>query len=104
MTHGFESEPEGGKRCDVCYLIRLEETARRAHHSSILYFGTTLTISPHKDSQKINIMGTSLSEKYSVRYLAYDFKEENGFLKSVKQSKQLGLYRQRYCGCYYSKL
>ena len=100
---GLESEPEGGKRCNKCFLIRLEFTAKKASELNFDYFGTTLTVSPHKNEQLINQIGEILQEKYKKNYLFADFKKKNGYLNSIKLSKQHNLYRQNYCGCKYSK-
>ena len=98
---GLEDEPEGGARCPVCFRLRLEKTAKLAQ-GKFDYFGTTLSVSPHKDVYLINQIGKSLEEKYGVKFLYADFKKENGFLKSINLSKKYELYRQDYCGCEYS--
>ncbi len=67
-------------------------------------FGAVLTISPHKDAGKINELGKKIGERYGIPFLESDFKRRDGFKKSVEISKELGLYRQDYCGCIYSKI
>lgn len=96
-------EPEGGERCHQCYRLRLEEAARMAADRGFDYFTTTLSISPHKDAQKLNEIGEELSAQYGVRYLYSDFKKKNGYKRSCELSVKYGLYRQDYCGCSYSK-
>jgi len=98
---GLECEPEGGKRCFKCYELRLEKTASLAKGYD--FFGTTLTISPLKNSRKINEIGLILEEKYGIKYLLSDFKKKEGYKKSILLSKEYNLYRQNYCGCVYSK-
>ena len=98
-ARGVEGEPEGGKRCTRCFLLRLEETAKTAREQGFAYFGTTLTVSPHKDAELLNTMGRALGEKYGVKWLPSDFKKRNGYLRSIQLSKEYGLYRQEYCGC-----
>jgi epoxyqueuosine reductase len=98
---GRENEPEGGKRCPVCFRFRLEETLRQARELGIARFTTTLTISPHKDFEVIKNIGASLSPE---GFLAYNFKKEDGFKRSNKFSREHELYRQDYCGCLYSRL
>jgi len=66
-------------------------------------FTTTLTISPHKDHEMINKIGEKISKRYNVNFLKSNFKENNGFNKSLEHSKKHKLYRQNYCGCKYSK-
>ena len=96
---GLEKEPEGGARCAVCFQLRLEETARMAAEWGFDYFGTTLTVSPHKNAEVINAIGEKLAGEYEVKWLPSDFKKRNGYLRSIQLSKEYGLYRQEYCGC-----
>lgn len=100
---GLENEVEGGARCNKCFLIRLEKTAFIAKQNQFDYFGTTLTVSPHKNEQTINKIGKFLQEKYEINYLLSDFKKQNGYLESINLSKEYNLYRQDYCGCRFSK-
>ncbi len=102
LTKEYKDEPEGGKRCEACYRMRLEETAERARAEGYDLFGAVLTISPHKDARKINEIGRVAGEKYGIPFLESDFKKKDGFKKSVELSRRLGLYRQNYCGCVYS--
>ena len=96
---GLEDEPEGGTRCAVCFRLRLEETARTAAAKGFDFFGTTLTVSPHKNAPLINAIGEELAGKYAVRWLPSDFKKRNGYLRSIQLSREYDLYRQDYCGC-----
>ena len=102
-TEGLENELEGGKRCFLCYNQRLEKTAIIAKENNFDYFCTTLTVSPYKNSQKLNEIGKLLEDKYGVNYLLSDFKKNEGYKKSIELSKEYNLYRQDYCGCKYSK-
>ncbi len=102
IAKGLEKEPERGKRCYKCYELRLEETARIADSLGFDYFCTTLTLSPHKNSNWINEIGESLNNKYLSTYLYSDFKKKNGYKRSIELSLEYNLYRQNYCGCIYS--
>lgn len=101
---GNENDREGGKRCYICYKLRMEETAKKAKELNYDYFSTVLSISPMKNSQWINEIGLELEKKYDVKFLKNDFKKKNRYLRSVQLSKKFNLYRQDYCGCIYSKL
>lgn len=103
MSKGREELSEGGARCFDCYLLRLERTAEVAKEKDFDYFCTTLSVSPHKNSQKLNEIGCFLSQKYDIKYLYSDFKKRNGYKRSIELSAQYKLYRQNYCGCIYSK-
>lgn len=101
---GLENEKEGGARCIKCYYLRLDKTAKLAKEHDYDYFATTLTVSPLKNSQKLNEIGKYLSEKYDIKYLYSDFKKKEGYKHSLELAKKYNLYRQDYCGCIYSKL
>ena len=101
---GLEGCKEGGERCFKCYELRLEYTAKKAQELDYDYFGTTLTVSPYKNSNKLNEIGEMLEEKYKIKYLFSDFKKNNGYKHSIEMSKDYNLYRQDYCGCIYSKV
>ena len=104
VVKGLEGELEGGERCMRCYRLRLEASARYAAEGGFDYFTTTLSISPHKNSRRLNEIGAELSEKYGVRYLFSDFKKKNGYKRSCELSEKHGLYRQDYCGCEFSRV
>jgi predicted adenine nucleotide alpha hydrolase (AANH) superfamily ATPase len=99
---GLEHEPEGGARCRRCFELRLRRTAQEAARLGTDFFGTTLTVSPHKNADVINEIGESLGAEYGVQWLPSDFKKKGGYQHSVALSKEYGLYRQNYCGCTYS--
>lgn len=104
IAKGLENLKEGGERCFKCYNLRLEKTALMALQNHFDYFGTTLTVSPYKNSEKLNEIGSLLEKKYGIKYLYSDFKKKNGYKKSIELSKKYNLYRQDYCGCIYSKI
>ena len=103
MAQGLEDCPEGGERCFRCFDLRLRETAHRAREGRYDYYGTTLTISPLKNAEKLNQIGGALEEEYGISWLPSDFKKRNGYKRSVELSGEYGLYRQDYCGCAFSK-
>lgn len=96
---GLENEREGGARCAVCFKVRLEKTAILAKEKGYQVFGTTLTVSPHKNAELINAIGKSLEKEIGVEFLESNFKKQNGYKRSVELAKENELYRQNYCGC-----
>lgn len=98
----YASEPEGGRRCKLCFEYRLKEAAKQAKKKGFLTFATTLTIGPNKKANVINEIGKRFSQQYGIGFLEADFKKKDGCLKSLRKSKEIGLYRQNYCGCVYS--
>lgn len=103
IAKGLENIPEGGARCNKCFYLRMKKTALVAKENNFEYFGTTLTVSPHKNSQIINEIGGKISKELNIKYLYGDFKKNNGYKKSIELSKEYNLYRQNYCGCMYGK-
>ncbi|MBR6472301.1 MAG: epoxyqueuosine reductase QueH [Firmicutes bacterium] len=103
VAMGLEDRPEGGERCTECFKLRLDRTARAALVMGYPIFGTTLTVSPHKNYQLISAIGTELGDIYGLEFLDMDFKKKAGFQRSIELSKKYGLYRQNYCGCEFSK-
>ncbi len=103
IAKGLEEEPEGGKRCEECFRLRLSYAAKIAKEQGFDYFTTTLSISPLKNSRVLNKVGEEVSGIYGVPHLTSDFKKRNGYKRSVELSKEYELYRQDYCGCVYSK-
>ena len=99
---GLENEPEKGKRCDKCFELRLRKTAQLAKKLGIKNFTTSMVISPHKNFKKLSEIGGRIAKEYNLNYLAIDFKKKDGFVKTNKISRELGLYRQNYCGCKFS--
>ncbi|MDP2935483.1 MAG: epoxyqueuosine reductase QueH, partial [Dehalococcoidia bacterium] len=101
-VRGLEDEPEGGLRCLACYRLRLEETAAIAQAQGFTHFTTTLSISPHKRADAINAIGQEVASRHGLEFYAADFKKKDGFTKSLRLSREAGLYRQDYCGCEFS--
>lgn len=100
---GLESEPEGGKRCEVCIKMRMEKAAKAGKLYNADYFATTLTVSPHKNALFINKTGGELSEESGIPYLVSDFKKKNGYKRSIELCRRYDIYRQNYCGCIFSR-
>ena len=103
IISGYEGDPEGGFRCSLCFTLRLEETARYAKEHGFDCFDTTLSVSPYKSYDTICAIARQLENKYGVEYLAGNYKKKDGYKRSIELSKQLGLYRQHFCGCEFSK-
>lgn len=102
VANGLELEPERGKRCDKCFELRLKKTAEFTKSRGIKTFTTSIVISPHKNFQKLSEIGQQIAQENDLEFLAIDLKKKDGFLKTNKISKELGLYRQNYCGCKFS--
>ena len=102
-------EPEKGERCRRCYEFRLRRAYEYACAGKFDYFCTTLSISPFKDAEKLNVIGQELEQKAKEKskdkiphWLPSDFKKKGGFKRSLELSAEYDLYRQEYCGCVYS--
>ncbi|MCM8787511.1 MAG: epoxyqueuosine reductase QueH [Candidatus Omnitrophica bacterium] len=95
----YKDEKEGGNRCYLCYSLRLFKTYEVMLKNNFDYFTTTLTISPHKKSNTIFEIANKIDKD---KFLAIDFKKQDGFKKTTYKASQFNFYRQNYCGCIYS--
>ena len=98
-SRGLEGEPEGGARCARCFALRLGRTAAFAAARGIGLVASTLTVSPHKNAALVNAAGEAAAREHGLEWLPADFKKKNGYLRSTRIARELGLYRQRTCGC-----
>jgi len=105
VAAGFEHEPEKGARCARCFRYNLGKAAAYAAAHGFEAFTTSLTVSPHKDSGTIFRVARALppSSARAVAFLPEDFKKREGFKLSTRRAAELGLYRQSYCGCEFSR-
>jgi len=101
-VRGLENEPEGGKRCEICFRLRLEKSALQAKELGCALLASTLTIGPNKNAEVINRIGKEVCAPLGIDFLEADWKKNDGFRQSVELSRKLGLYRQHYCGCEFS--
>ena len=102
-ARGLEGEPEGGKRCEACFRLRLRYAAQEAARLRFDYYTTTLSISPMKNAPLLNQLGEEIGREVGVAHLPSDLKKKDGYKRSVQLSKEYDLYRQDYCGCAFSK-
>jgi epoxyqueuosine reductase len=103
VASGLEGEPEDGNRCVACYRLRLEEAACSAAENGCTHLATTLTIAPMKRAVVINPIGHEVAARHGVVFVGEDWKKRDGFKRSIDLSRDLGLYRQNYCGCEFSR-
>jgi epoxyqueuosine reductase len=101
-TLKLKDEPEKGRRCDVCYAVRLGRAAAVCGEMGFGTFTTVMSLSPWKKAAALNRIGRQLARRHGLAFLEADFKKKDGFRKSVAMSREAGLYRQDYCGCVYS--
>jgi predicted adenine nucleotide alpha hydrolase (AANH) superfamily ATPase len=90
-----------GERCRHCYRVRLEKTAQKAVEQGVKVFSTTLLISPYQNRELLLETGHEVARQHGIKFHDEDFRP--GFRQSQAQAKELGLYRQKYCGCIYSE-
>ena len=108
---GLEGEPERGRRCEQCFILRLTETARKAKELGIPYFATTLASSRWKSLDQINRAGLIAEQMVNVQCSMFNgvtFWPQNwrkGGLQERRNQllKEFDFYNQQYCGCEYSK-
>jgi epoxyqueuosine reductase len=95
----LEGEPEGGRRCPVCFRFRLQKTRDFMLENGCEVFATTLTMGSNKSAQLMGKLGQEIGGE---RFLNYDFKKKEGFKRAGELARLWGLYRQHYCGCEFS--
>jgi predicted adenine nucleotide alpha hydrolase (AANH) superfamily ATPase len=98
----LKDRPEGGERCELCFELQLLASAEFAVRIGFRYLTTTLTISPHKDPELINGIGSRICADRGLEWAPKVWRKNDGFRLSVARSREFGLYRQNYCGCTYS--
>ena len=99
----YKDEPEGSKRCKLCYELRMDRSFSYANKQKYDYFTTVMSISNRKNADWINEIGEKLDSKYpNTKYLFADFKKDDGITKNDAMNKELNLYHQDYCGCRFS--
>lgn len=100
---GLEKEKEGGKRCVECYKFRMDKAAKEANKRNFDYYTTTLSVSPYKNFEYIKKIGRDFERDFAAEFLKEDFKKKDGYKRSIELSRKYKLYRQKYCGCEFSK-
>ncbi len=88
-------------RCVRCYAMRLDKTAKTARKMNLDGFTTSLLVSPYQKFEAIVSIGSEMGKRYSIPFYIEDFRV--GYRESIPLSKELGLYRQKYCGCVFSE-
>ncbi len=101
-VEGFENEQENGERCNICYRLRLSDTAQKAADNSFGYIASTLTSGPMKKASIINLIGNEEAESAGLSFIEGDWKKKDGFRRSCELSREYEIYRQNYCGCLFS--
>ena len=102
LTEEYKDESEGGRRCPVCFEMRLEKAAEYAGKHGFDYLATSLTSGRNKFADVINPIGIKAAEKFSIKFFEEDWKKKGRQEKATKMTKEKGIYRQDYCGCIYS--
>jgi ribonuclease HII len=104
LTTGLENEPEGGKRCEICFEMRLFKTVKIAKKYNFEFFSTSLSVSPFKNTELINKIGENLAQKHHLEYFPINIDKKIASKIELELSKKFNFYRQKYCGCLYSKV
>ncbi|MBO7426083.1 MAG: epoxyqueuosine reductase QueH [Clostridiales bacterium] len=91
---------EFSSRCLMCYDMRMDMTAKYAKENGYSAFSTTLLVSPYQQHEAIIESCRKKAEKYGIEFYYYDFRE--GFREGQNMARDIGLYRQKYCGCIFS--
>ena len=95
---GLEDKP--AERCRACFRLRLGMAASHAREAGYDVVATTLTVSPYQDPDAIRDAGESACAAEGIGFLLTDFRAR--YPDAVRRSRELGMYRQDFCGCRYS--
>ena len=87
-------------RCEYCYYSRMDKVFEYAKANGYTMVTTTLLISPYQKHDTIINVCNSLAEKYGVKFMYKDFRPY--FIQGQNKARELGLYRQKFCGCIFS--
>ena len=87
-------------RCDMCYDIRMEAVAKYCAENGYESFCTTLLVSPYQQHDKIAQICEMKASGYGVKFEYIDFRP--GFRQGQDMAREIGLYRQKFCGCIFS--
>jgi epoxyqueuosine reductase len=99
LTDPLADEPEGGRRCPVCFKMRLKKTYEFMQQADCEAFTSTLTMGSNKSGGLIGRLGKEVGGE---QFLLRDFKKKDGFKRAGELARQWDLYRQHYCGCRFS--
>lgn len=105
-VRGLEQEPEGGKRCEICFKMRLLKTASAAKAQNINYFATTLSASPYKNEGIIDRIGQDIAAEFGIHFVKstdFNLNKKELWQKTRELAKKYNFYHQNYCGCLFSK-
>ncbi|MDR2342462.1 MAG: epoxyqueuosine reductase QueH [Campylobacteraceae bacterium] len=102
IVKGLECEKERGKRCEVCFEMRLEVTAKKAKELGERSITTTLFMSPKKSFEQLEEVSSKVACNNDLDVLCFDFRKGGGTNEQFKLSREDRLYHQNYCGCIYA--
>ncbi|MCL2469189.1 MAG: epoxyqueuosine reductase QueH [Alphaproteobacteria bacterium] len=102
-TKGLEAVPERGRRCDVCFTMRLSYTAAFAKAKGFSWFATSLSISRQKDQAQVHRAGHLAAQEGGPAFWDCNWRQQGGLARGAELSREMGFYRQDYCGCLYSR-
>lgn len=88
------------RRCRACYALRLAEACRVAQEHGFEYVGTTLAVSPYQLFETCNDVLERLAAARGLTPVIHDFRPY--YPEATRRSRELGMYRQNYCGCRFS--
>ena len=86
-----------GERCRLCYRPRMERTAHLAREMGFDAFTTSLLYSRYQHHETIIDEAERAFGLYGAPFLYRDFRP--WWWDGIAMSKELGIYRQKWCGC-----
>lgn len=102
-TKNFEKEPECGKRCSLCFTLRLRKAAEYAKENGFDCFTSVLGVSRYKNLEQVDACAEAVSQSVGIPYDFTNWRKGGLELRRTQLIKELNLYNQKYCGCIFSK-
>lgn len=103
LISGFEKEPERGRRCSICFEMRLRRVMDYAWAKGCTKVASVLGVSRYKDLAQVNEAGARVGKECGVEYVPIEGRKAGMQERRVKLATELELYAQDYCGCIYSQ-
>lgn len=102
-TKEYSAEPERGKRCSVCFSLRLKKAAEYAKAGNFDAFTSVLGVSRYKNLEQVNNCAEEVSKAVGIPYDFTNWRKGGLELRRTALIKELNLYNQKYCGCVFAK-
>lgn len=99
LTAGLENEPERGKRCSICFYMRLKRVMEYAKENGYDAVASVLGVSRYKNLAQVNQAAAKAAAETGIPYVEIEGRKGGMQERRAALIKELALYNQDYCGC-----